>query len=124
MPTYLYKASKIRKALAEVKEEEIFLFSDVDVQYFEPIHEMMRECVADVDIVFQKEFEDIGVNIGFMAMRNSAACRGFWDHVHMEIQRSQALDQRVVNNSLYSGHAAEAFGLRWARSGIGKVRIR
>ena len=44
-----------------------------------------------------------GVNIGFMAMRNTSACRGFWDYVHAEISRTQALDQRVVNNSLYSG---------------------
>lgn len=46
-----------------------------------------------------------GVNIGFMAIRNTMACHGFWDYVHAEISRTQALDQRVVNNSLYSGEA-------------------
>lgn len=44
---------------------------------------------------------------------------GFWEYVHSEISRTQALDQRVVNNSLYSGHAAEEFGLRWDRTGRG-----
>ncbi|CAK9096145.1 Sulfate transporter 4.1 [Durusdinium trenchii] len=68
-----------------------------------------------VDMIFQKEFEDLGVNIGFMAIRNTPASRGFWEYVHSEISRTQALDQRVVNNSLYSGHAAEEFGLRWDR---------
>ncbi|CAE7181216.1 SULTR4 [Symbiodinium pilosum] len=50
-----------------------------------------------------------------MAMRKTPACLLFWEFVHAEISRTQALDQRVVNNSLYSGHAAEAFGLRWRR---------
>eukprot|EP00439_Symbiodinium_sp_Y106_P087239 s121_g42.t2 len=120
MPTYLYKSAKIGKALNEVDADEIFLFTDVDVQYFQPVHEIVRECMADgTDIVFQQdpphEFEDIGVNIGFMAMRKSAACHAFWEFVHAEISRTLALDQRVVNNSLYSGHAAETFGLRWKR---------
>lgn len=29
-----------------------------------------------VDMIFQKEFEDLGVNIGFMAIRNTPASRG------------------------------------------------
>ncbi|CAE7460814.1 SULTR2 [Symbiodinium sp. CCMP2456] len=116
MPTYLYKSAKIGKALNDVDTDEIFLFTDVDVQYFQPVHDIVRECMADgTDIVFQQEFEDIGVNIGFMAMRKSAACQAFWEFVHAEISRTQALDQRVVNNSLYSGHAAATFGLRWKR---------
>lgn len=116
MPTYLYKSAKIRKALDEVDKDEVFLFTDVDVQYFQPIHHIVEACMVNgTDIIFQKEFEDIGVNIGFMAMRNTSACRGFWDYVHAEISRTQALDQRVVNNSLYSGHALDAFGLRWER---------
>jgi len=116
MPTYLYKSAKICKALDEVDKDEVFLFTDVDVQYFQPIHQIVEDCMVNgTDIIFQKEFEDIGVNIGFMAMRNTLACRGFWDYVHAEISRTQALDQRVVNNSLYSGHARGEFGLRWDR---------
>mmetsp|Transcript_54164 Transcript_54164/g.97834 ORF Transcript_54164/g.97834 Transcript_54164/m.97834 type:complete len:297 (+) Transcript_54164:92-982(+) len=116
MPTYLYKSAKIVKALAEVEKDEVFLFTDVDVQYFQPVDGVVHECMSDgSDIIFQKEFEDIGVNIGFMALRKTAACQAFWEYVHAEISRSQALDQRVVNNSLYSGHAAKDFGLRWKR---------
>jgi len=35
--------------------------------------------------------------------------------VHSEIVRTQALDQRVVNNTLYSGMAENDFGLKWDR---------
>ncbi|CAJ1400981.1 unnamed protein product [Effrenium voratum] len=115
MPTYLYKSAKIRKALDEVEDGEVFLFTDVDVQYFQPVKGIVEERMASgVDMIFQKEFEDIGVNIGWMALRNTGPCRAFWDHVYGEISRTQALDQRVVNNSLYSGHAA-SLGLRWDR---------
>ncbi|CAJ1328819.1 unnamed protein product [Effrenium voratum] len=114
MPTYLYKSAKIRKALDEVEDGEVFLFTDVDVQYFQPVKGIVEERMASgVDMIFQKEFEDIGVNIGWMALRNTGPCRAFWDHVYGEISRTQALDQRVVNNSLYSG----ATRPRWACAG-------
>jgi len=114
MPTYLYKASKICKALSEVEEDEVFLFTDVDVQFFGPIKPLAEEIMkSGVDFVLQKEFEDIGVNIGFMLMRSSKGLREFWEYAYQEIQRTQALDQRVVNNMLYSGMAGEKFGIRW-----------
>merc|ERR1719414_2516431 len=68
-----------------------------------------------MDLVLQKEFEDIGVNIGFVAMRSCPATAAFWKHVHSEIERTKALDQRVVNNTLYSGMARREFGLLWGR---------
>eukprot|EP00438_Fugacium_kawagutii_P002162 Skav228796 [mRNA] locus=scaffold359:34364:34954:+ [translate_table: standard] len=62
MPTYLYKSAKIRKALDEVDKDEVFLFTDVDVQYFQPIDQILQKSMADgADIIFQKEFEDIGL---------------------------------------------------------------
>lgn len=116
IPTYLYKAQKIREALASVSENEVFVFSDVDVQFFGRIVQTMTDVMEHgADLVLQREFEDIGVNIGFMAMRNTEATRGFWEHVYTEIKRLQGLDQRIVNNLLYSGQAASLFGLRWDR---------
>merc|ERR1712039_30954 len=47
--------------------------------------------------------------------RNTSATRAFWEHVHAEISRTQALDQRVVNNTLYSELAQREFGLTWGR---------
>lgn len=115
IPTYLYKAQKIKDALSAVEEGQVFLFSDVDLQFFAPVQSIVEESVRGVDLVLQREFEDIGVNIGFVAVRNTAATRAFWEHVHSEIDRTKALDQRVVNNTLYSGLAKEKFGLEWGR---------
>merc|ERR1719399_2436805 len=82
IPTYLYKAQKITEALASVAENEIFVFSDVDVQFFGEVEEVVRSVMSDgADLILQREFEDIGVNIGFMAMRNTEATRTFWAHV-------------------------------------------
>eukprot|EP00927_Polykrikos_kofoidii_P074585 TRINITY_DN70597_c0_g1_i1.p1 TRINITY_DN70597_c0_g1~~TRINITY_DN70597_c0_g1_i1.p1 ORF type:complete len:344 (-),score=51.47 TRINITY_DN70597_c0_g1_i1:70-951(-) len=113
IPTYLYKSQKISDALDEVDEEEVFLFTDVDIQFLSPVQELIENISDGMDLVLQREFEDIGVNIGFLALRKTAACIAFWKHVRNEIERTQALDQRVVNNALYSGLAAREFGLRW-----------
>uniref|UniRef100_A0A7S4UGE4 Nucleotide-diphospho-sugar transferase domain-containing protein n=1 Tax=Alexandrium monilatum TaxID=311494 RepID=A0A7S4UGE4_9DINO len=115
VPTYLYKAQKIKNALDSVEEGEVFVFSDVDIQFLGSVRGIVEETIADVDLVLQREFDDIGVNIGFIAMRNVAATRAFWKHVHSEIERIRGLDQRVVNNTLYSGLARQQFGLHWAR---------
>lgn len=115
MPTYLYKAQKIKDALDAVEENEVFLFSDVDVQFFRPVQSIVEASMENADLVLQREFDDIGVNIGFVGLRNSSSTRAFWTHVRSEIERTQALDQRVVNNTLYSGFAQQEFGLIWDR---------
>jgi len=116
LPTYIYKAAKIREAFSSVDDGEVFLFSDVDVQFFLPLREVVEEVmVPGVDLVLQREFEDIGTNIGFMALRNTPAHVAFWDSVLAEIKEKQGLDQRVVNNLLYSGRAAQEFGIGWDR---------
>jgi len=115
VPTYLYKAQKIKDALEETEEGECFLFTDVDIQFLRPVQSVVEESIAGLDLVLQREFEDIGVNIGFVAVRNTPASRAFWQHVHAEIVRTQALDQRVVNNTLYSGLAEREFGVTWGR---------
>lgn len=116
VPTYLYKAQKIKDALEEIEPGEVCLFTDVDVQFMAPCRKIVEESIGDsVDLVLQREFDDIGVNIGFVAMRNTPGCRAFWEHVHAEIVRTQALDQRVVNNTLYSGMAEKEWQLKWAR---------
>lgn len=115
IPTYLYKAQKIKDALESVAEGEVVLFTDVDIQFFAPIQAVVEESINDLDLVLQREFEDIGVNIGVIAMRNVSSTRAFWSHVHEEISRTQALDQRVVNNALYSELAMLEFGLTWGR---------
>lgn len=115
VPTYLYKAQKIKDALEATEESECFLFTDVDVQFLGPVRAIIEEAVKGRDLVLQREFEDIGVNIGFVAVRNTRGTRAFWHHVHAEIVRTQALDQRVVNNALYSGMAEREFSLTWGR---------
>ena len=81
MPTYLYKSAKICKALDEVDKDEVFLFTDVDVQYFKPIDQVVKDCMANgTDIIFQKEFEDIGA---------WAVASKFWDNSNCNVGVSQ-----------------------------------
>lgn len=60
LPTYLYKAQKIKDALDAVEEGEVFLFTDVDIQFFRPVQSIVEASMADADLVMQREFEDDG----------------------------------------------------------------
>merc|ERR1711937_928734 len=73
------------------------------------------EAIDGLDLVFQREFTDIGVNIGFVAVRVNERTRKFWELVYEEIQKIKGLDQRVVNNMLYSEVATKELGIAWDR---------
>jgi len=115
LPTYLYKAQAIVRALESCAEGEVFVFCDVDIQFFRPVLPAVMEAVKGMDLVFQREFEDIGVNIGFVAVRANKRTQQFWELVYAEIVKNKGLDQRIVNNMLLSEVASKELGITWAR---------
>jgi len=88
------------------------VISDVDIQFFGEVLPLVHEFIAGRDACFQREFTDLGVNIGFMALRRTDASLTFWRRVLDEIPRTGGHDQRMVNNMLYS--ESSDLGLRWS----------
>jgi hypothetical protein len=118
LPTYLLKAAKIKESLDKVDDGEVYLFTDVDIQFLKPCRHLFLETMnaePKADVAFQREFNDIGVNIGVIAIRKTEATMKFWAEVLREIEATQQLDQRVVNNLLYSERATKEFGVTWRR---------
>merc|ERR1712232_1376648 len=87
-------------------------------QFLRPCREFIIQTMNQqppVDMCLQKEFDDIGVNIGVVSIRKTPAMVHFWQAVYDEITEKEGFDQRVVNNLLYSDHASREWGVTWRR---------
>lgn len=110
MPTWEYKTTAL---LQQIRQEEgkIIIFSDIDIIFFKKVEGLVNNCIKDKDIVFQREYEASGVNIGFMAIRCNTASLKFWETVLSKIRQTKEWDQVVVNQLLYQ----EQYDIRWGR---------
>jgi hypothetical protein len=64
---------KIFKLLQDIFPENtdnMFIVSDIDIQVFKSFEYILKQYI-DVDIVFQKEQRNWGVNTGFMLIKNT-----------------------------------------------------
>lgn len=118
VPVYKFKTKLLLDALEDAGHEEILLISDVDIQFFGEVMPLVRQgnssCLANQgiagrDMCFQREFTELGVNIGFVAIRRTAAAIDFWNQVWEELPTGRH-DQRIVNNLLYTEKMP---ALRW-----------
>ena len=109
VPIYKFKTKLLLDALEHAAPEEVLLISDVDIQFFGEVLPLVREGIAGRDMCLQREFTKLGVNIGFMAIRRTAASMRFWQSVWDELPSGRH-DQRIVNNLLYTSQVP---GIRW-----------
>ncbi|CAL1139296.1 unnamed protein product [Cladocopium goreaui] len=109
VPVYKFKTKLLLDALEDAGHEEILLISDVDIQFFGEVMPLVRQGIAGRDMCFQREFTELGVNIGFVAIRRTAAAIDFWNQVWEELPTGRH-DQRIVNNLLYTEKMP---ALRW-----------
>mmetsp|Transcript_69041 Transcript_69041/g.128969 ORF Transcript_69041/g.128969 Transcript_69041/m.128969 type:complete len:354 (-) Transcript_69041:16-1077(-) len=111
---YLFKLNHLMEVIGAAGSGEYVVYSDVDVQFLDKVLPDLVETMQNTDMCFQREFDDIGVNIGFMAIRRSSAVMNFWQEVYEIVSRTGGFDQRIVNDILYSRPEQE-LGLRWQR---------
>eukprot|EP00928_Gymnodinium_smaydae_P039845 TRINITY_DN27131_c0_g1_i1.p1 TRINITY_DN27131_c0_g1~~TRINITY_DN27131_c0_g1_i1.p1 ORF type:complete len:334 (-),score=64.19 TRINITY_DN27131_c0_g1_i1:95-1096(-) len=111
---YLYKTRLLLAALEETAPGEVMLISDVDVQFFGDVLPYVWDGIDSCDVCFQREFSDIGANIGFVAVRRTDASVAFWREVLDRVLQRGGHDQRFANDLLY-GPACDELNLRWRR---------
>lgn len=109
-PVYMFKTKLLLDALDATPEGDYFVITDVDIQFLGEVLPLVREGIAGRDVCFQREFDEMGVNIGFVAVRNTAASRRFWHDVLEAVPVNGGHDQRIVNNMLYTGT-----NMQWGR---------
>ncbi|WP_327115076.1 glycosyltransferase family 77 protein [Nocardia sp. NBC_01730] len=109
---------KIEGLVREIlpRETDLFILSDVDIQFFAPCDETVRSAMREHDIVFQSEWGGARrVNTGFIAMRPGPGVLELWSEVYDALVESadsaEHLDEQMVMNTLL--HASPREGLSW-----------
>jgi len=89
---------KIKTYIEVIKNntDEIVVFSDVDITWFKPVQEIIKQCLTQKDIVFQKEnLHNEEVNTGFIAVRCNKTVQNFFQDI---FDNTVDNDQTTANN--------------------------
>lgn len=77
---------------------EYFITSDIDIRYYQKIESDILGIIRgkpSVDLWFQKEGLEIGVNIGFMVIKNSPKIKHFFNVVNDIISANTIVDEQT-----------------------------
>ena len=105
---------KIEIILQAIEEQwgGIFVYADVDIQFFAPVTNHIMRALKDTDIVFQKDDDAGTVCTGFFACRAHEKTKKFFQEVYKLMQKSSLhSDQPMVNFCLEK--KAKKYGIRW-----------
>jgi glycosyltransferase involved in cell wall biosynthesis len=123
----LHKIDLITHAIKD-NWNDIFLFSDADIQFFKKTENAILSCMADHDLIAQKDADDaVGMNTvpgfsghlctGFFACRANERTLGLWKAVRQQcLSRKQHHDQYWLNHYLngFQPHKEDnIFGVKW-----------
>jgi len=110
LPVMDFKLECLLAAIAE--EQGWFVWSDADVQPLvsatrlrDAIQEQIARVSSEVDVLAQREFDDAGVNVGFLVVRASEGAARLFRDCRAAMQRSRALDQKCLNEMILNGSA-------------------
>lgn len=81
------KVEKLINFMGNLKSDEFFIVSDIDIQFFGQIKSEIDDNVKlDYDIVFQKEQKNEGINTGFMLIKNNKNVISFWKKILLDLK--------------------------------------
>lgn len=119
-----FKIECILRALDEGPEDSYFVWSDADVQPVSSLEDIRSSIELQIratgmNVYVQREFEDCGVNVGFLVLRRTPATKALFRQLSTRMTQARALDQKVLNAMLLSGEAsgvARLPSIFWASS--------
>jgi hypothetical protein len=81
-------------------ERRPFVFSDVDVRFYQRCGADLLKQLGDLDMAFQWDGPTGGLCTGFFVVKPSPAVTAFWEAVHAHMKRFRMMDQDAVNQML------------------------
>lgn len=112
--TTMRKVDLIIRAIEE-NQGKIFIFSDVDIQFFEPIKDTILALMEGKDIVMQRNNPEGVLCTGFFACRGNEKTLQLWKDVKKTMQKkSSKSDQISFNQCIKKKSKKNPYGLVWA----------
>jgi hypothetical protein len=98
-------------------ENEVFVFSDIDIVFYKPIIPTILNLIENNDVLFLREFYDGifelqggNINFGFNIIRSNQKTLNFFQDVIFEVCKSGTWEQKVINEFLYKN---KNYNLKW-----------
>lgn len=83
----------------------VFIYSDVDIQFFQPTQDIILPLMATNDLVIQKRHPIGGVCNGFFACRANEKTLTLWEQVHNYMQANPTIsDDDTLNRFIYDAN--------------------
>lgn len=93
---------KVNLILRAIKENpgQVFIHSDVDIQFFRPIREIIEKKIKNKDAIFQREFQG-EICAGFFAAWGNEKNFSLWNDIKTDLtQQNRLNDQDLLNQKL------------------------
>jgi len=111
--TTIKKVDLIIKAIHD-NWGSIFIFSDVDIQFFRPITPTILTLIKDYDLIIQKNNPDGVLCSGFFVCRANQKTLNLWMDVKKTMEKNNTLsDQISLNRCIKRHHKKNAYNIRW-----------
>jgi len=111
--TTMHKVDLIIRAVEE-NWGKVFIFSDVDIQFFAPIQDIILELMEGKDIIMQKNNPDGVLCTGFFACRANEKTLRLWTDVKKTMQKKKLnSDQISLNQCIKKRSKRNPYGLVW-----------
>jgi len=107
---------KIDLILRAIEENwgNIFIFSDVDIQFFGPIEKIITHLMKNNDLVIQKNSPDGVLCTGFFACRANEKTRALWQDVKKIMEHDKTYsDQKTLNKCIKRHSKKNPYNITW-----------
>lgn len=107
---------KIKLILKAIEENwgNIFIFSDVDIQFFTPFKNIILELMENYDLLIQKDNPKGTLCSGFFACRANHKTRQlFSDVLQYMLQHEEISDQRALNRHISRNETKNKYDISW-----------
>jgi len=108
---------KVDLIIRAIKENwgSIFIFSDVDIQFFCPIQKRIFELMEGKDMIIQKNAPNGVLCSGFFACRGNEKTLRLWQDVKKTMQKSKLhSDQKSLNRCIKRHSQKNPYNVVWS----------
>jgi len=111
------RANNIIQIIRTLKNNESFIFSDIDIMFYNPCIPSIEDLTKTHDILFLRELYDGvhipqggNINIGFSVIKANQKTYNFFCDVLNEITKTKKWEQKIINEFLYQKND---YDLKW-----------